>query len=87
MSTLRHYVVVVFVYGGGGVIYISAYASDRMENFEWHWTYRGWCAYHALTTAWITLFVILVVRSVVSMHVCAWYWAGAVIYSHVYMFK
>ena len=60
---------------GGATLYLSAYASDRMGDFDLHVVYRAACVYHVLMMTWVTLFIILVVRCVVSMHVCAWYWA------------
>lgn len=61
--------VVVFAYGGGATLYISAYASDRMGDFVRHMVYRGACLFHVLMMTWVTLFIVLVVRCVVSMHV------------------
>ena len=66
---------VIYTWGAGVTVYLSAYASDRMADFEWHMVYRGWCLFHVCMMVWLTIFIILVVRCVVSCHVCAWYWA------------
>ena len=70
--------VTVIAYAGIVAIYASAFASDRDRGEPeagWRAVYRGACLLHLAIAAWSTLVIILVVRCLVSVHVCAWYWA------------
>jgi len=73
--------VAVVSFFGTAFVYLSALASESMgteydENTApMHIIYRVLSALVVVGAAWWILFIVLCVRCVVSMHVCAWFWS------------